>query len=264
MKSRGAAVTLAVVLAVAATGAIYLYVQGVRGAQAAESTHMVTVIVPKQEIAAQTDLDGLIAHESFTTLRIPSDAVVDGAVTDLSQLKGQTTRYPILAGEQITVARLQGSTLLKTGPLGLHPGYEAITLSFDLPQVVDGVIQAGDHVTMYASFSDVSVLTNNLKDLIAGKGTPTKLELGGITATVVPDVRILMVAGLAPGNGITGGGGGNGGVRVTFELTPSDAVNVLQANSGGSLWLALLPPDQKGEPLAPVNLFNVLSRRRLS
>src|SRR5437667_320881 len=115
MKSRGAAVTLAVVLAVAATGAIYLYVQGVRGAQ------------------------------------------------------------------------------------------------------------AGDHVTMYASFSDVSVLTNNLKDLIAGKGTPTKLELGGITATVVPDVRILMVAGLAPGNGITGGGGGNGGVRVTFELTPSDA-----------------------------------------
>src|SRR5438874_2321640 len=84
--------------------------------------------------------------------------VVQGAVTDLTQLKGHTTQYPVLQGQQISVAVLQGSALqVKGGRLGIPVGMQAVTFATDLPQAVGGDLQAGDHVTIYASFDDVSV-----------------------------------------------------------------------------------------------------------
>src|SRR5438046_2138907 len=120
MKTRGIAVFLAVVLGVGATLAIYLYVQGVRNTSSRSSESQVAVIVSKQDIAAGTSLDSLIKSGSFTTLQVPSDTLVQGAVTDLTQLKGHTTQYPVLQGQQISVAVLQGSALqVKGGRLGI-------------------------------------------------------------------------------------------------------------------------------------------------
>src|SRR6266496_3800342 len=155
MKVRGFAVIVAVLLAVAATTAVYLYVQGVRH-QAVKTTpsNSVTVIVPKEDIPAGTQMDKLIAGGGFITLSIPSNAVVAGAVTDLSQIKGKTTRYPILQGEQITSARLEGSSLQPAGGiLGIPVGHEAVTISLEPQRLVDGFVQAGDHVVVYATIS---------------------------------------------------------------------------------------------------------------
>ena len=55
--------------------------------------------------------------------------LVVGVVSSLSELEGRVTRYPILAGEQITTARLQGSTEeLPGGVLGIPEGFEAISV----------------------------------------------------------------------------------------------------------------------------------------
>ena len=51
----------------------------------------------------------------FTELQVPTDAVVDGAVTDVSQLRGQTTTAPVLANEQIPVGRLSGGEARRAG-----------------------------------------------------------------------------------------------------------------------------------------------------
>src|SRR5437667_6840136 len=138
MKTRGLAMMVAFLLAIGATGAVFLYVQGVRkDAKGTATPNMVTVIVSKQDIAAQSNLDNLISDGAFTTLRIPANAIVQGAVTDVSQLKGQSTAFPILQGEQITTARLQGSsTQVAGGVLGIPAGYKALSLPVELSRAV--------------------------------------------------------------------------------------------------------------------------------
>src|SRR6266540_4672399 len=118
MKSRSLAAVLSALLAVGATAAVFLYVRGVKH-QATGRGAMTTVIVGRQDIPAGSRLDNLISSGGFTTLQIPANAVVQGAITDLNQLHGRTTNSFLLQGEQITTARLQGSTAPTGGVLGI-------------------------------------------------------------------------------------------------------------------------------------------------
>ncbi len=247
MKVRGLAIVLAMLLAVGATAAVYLYVQGVRE-DARAPAEMVKVVVSKQDIAAGTQLDNLISSGAFTTLSIPGEALVEGSVTELSQLKGQTTRFPILQGEQITAARFQESEFqVAGGVLGIPSGFKAVTLSLGLPQAVGGVVQAGDHVTLYATFDDIKLVTG-LDAVLAGKGATEKQHsIGTFTVTVVPDVQVLKAS--SPGSSDVVDPDRN--LLLTLALTPEDSQHVVFAQEHGRIWLALLPPNERGTPEDP-------------
>jgi len=227
MKPRGLAMAVAFLLAVGATTAIFLYVQGVKR-EAKPSANFVTVIVAKKDIPTETKLDPLIQEGQFTSLSVPRDAVVAGAVTALSELQGQTTATFILEGEQISRARLQGSSS-SLGVLGTREGYQAVTLQLDQQRVVSGFIQAGDHVVLYTTLDNKAGVT--------------------FTATLVPDIRVLKVGNSSGGAGNTGGNS-----LVTLELRPQDAAKVVFAQEQGHIWLALLPPNQQGLPQPPVTI----------
>jgi Flp pilus assembly protein CpaB len=216
---------VAFLLAVGATTAIFLYVQGVKR-QAKPSANFVTVIVAKKDISPETRLDPLIQEGQFTTLSVPRDALVAGAVTALSDLSGQTTATFILKGEQISRARLQGSSI-SPDRLGTRPGYEAVTLQLDQQRVVSGFLQATDHVVLYTTLDNKAGVS--------------------FTATLVPDVRVLKV-------GSSSGGSSGGTNLITLELKPADAAKVILAQEEGHVWLALLPPNQQGLPLPPVTI----------
>ncbi|MDP9297333.1 MAG: SAF domain-containing protein, partial [Actinomycetota bacterium] len=100
MRSRGLVVAIAVVLAIVAAAAVILYTNGVKN-NAVTAGAAADVVVASQNIAANTNLNPLIDQGAFNTIRVPSDAVVEGAVTDVNQLRDQTTTQPILANEQI-------------------------------------------------------------------------------------------------------------------------------------------------------------------
>jgi Flp pilus assembly protein CpaB len=59
------------------------------------------IVVSKVDIPAGTDLNELIKDDQFRINLILEDAVVDGSVTSIDQLKGRQSRVRILAGEQI-------------------------------------------------------------------------------------------------------------------------------------------------------------------
>ena len=109
MRSRSLVVTLAVLLAAGAMAAVFLYVNNVRE-DARTGGELTTVIVPKTDIAAGTQLDELIAADAFTEQEVPTDAVVSGSVTSIDDLTGRTAEQAILQGEQIEQQRGQ------TGP----------------------------------------------------------------------------------------------------------------------------------------------------
>lgn len=253
MKTRGLAVIVALLLAIGATGAVFLYVQGVKKDAKGTATDMATVIVSKQDIPAQTTLDGLISSGAFTSLQIPADAVVQGAVTDVSQLQGQSTAFPILQGEQITTARLQGSsTQVQGGVLGIPSGHKAVTIPLDLPQAVGGVVQTGDHITLYATFDDVQIINGSLKQILAGAAIDTKKhDVGDFTVTVVPDVQILKAVKPAEGTN-------NSTVLLTLALTPQEAQLVIFSKEEGKVWVGLLPPGETGTSVPPLNVLEAL------
>src|SRR4051812_10425542 len=106
MKSRGLVVALALLLAIGATAAVFLYVNGVREDASTTGT-LTTVIVSTQDVQANADLDPLLAEDGvFVPKDVPESTLVDGAVTDIAQLQGRTTTFPIIANEQIPLSRL--------------------------------------------------------------------------------------------------------------------------------------------------------------
>src|SRR5919109_2046631 len=235
MKTRGLAIALAVVLAGGATFAVFLYVQSIKDENVpqAAAVNMVTVIVPKQDLPAGTSLDGLISAGAFTTVRIPAEAVVPGAVTDLQQLQGRATSTFILQGEQISTARLQGSRQPTGGLLGIPAGYRAASFQLEGQRVVNGGVQPGDHVAVYLT---------------------TKKGDGQETVVVVPDVLVLETTSAAPATASEAGAPASGTAVITFALKPRDTAKMILAQEQGHIWLSLLPPNAHGRPQPPVTL----------
>jgi len=230
MRSRGMVGLVAFALATIATFSIFLYVHGVKR-KAETGGAQVAVIVSKKDIPAATNLDVLISSGVFTSETIPKTDMVQGAVTSLEQLKGRRTSVPILAGEQIPVARLQGSTALPGGTFGIPVGYEAMTLSLDPTRIVGGLVQTGDHVSLYAAFQP----------------PVTSYE----TVTLVPDVRVLRIQKPSAGQPATTG------TMITMALKPSDAQKVVFAQENGKVWIGLQPPGQTGVRVPPTQVGGV-------
>jgi Flp pilus assembly protein CpaB len=191
----------------------------------------------------------LIAQNIFSLKAFPSDVLVQGAVIRIEDLQGRTTANTILAGEQISTTRLQGGQA-KGGALGIADGFESVTISLEAPQAGGGFVQAGDHITVYAHFSDfkVSILPANLINFIRGSAEAPAKSLGDLVLTVVPDTRVLNVFGSTT---TTGPSGTTSTIQMTLELTPLDAQRVILANLQGEVWLSLLPPNQEGEHQPP-------------
>jgi Flp pilus assembly protein CpaB len=243
MRSRGLVVAVALVLAALAAGAVILYTNGVKE-DAISGGELATVIVATQEIPANTPLNPLIAGGGFKELSVPIDAVVDGAVTSLDELKGRTTTSPLLANEQISVANLDTGEAPAGGALGISKGHLALTFTMNAPQGGFGYIQRGDNVSIFATYNGTSFIPGSIEDLLAGDATDAKRqELPDFTGTIIPTVRVLAVEN--PGVDEEGNKRGET-VTLTLDLTPEDAQNLVFATENALVWVGLLPPGEDG------------------
>ncbi|MGH2808679.1 MAG: Flp pilus assembly protein CpaB [Actinomycetota bacterium] len=229
MRARGLIVVVAFLLAMSATLVVYLYLKGVEE-RTTGGGELVSVIVSETDIPAGTQLDELIAQGNFTSERVPENALIKGAVTNLGDLKGRETSAAIVAGEQITTGRLRGSEQLPGGALGIPDGHQAVTLPLELPRHVAGAIHIGDNVTIYGTFSDTKS-----------------------TVVLVPTVEVLKVS-------IPEAAGNNVEAMLTMSLQPKDAQKVVLTQELGSIWLSLLPPNQNGKSGRPINALQLSTR----
>jgi Flp pilus assembly protein CpaB len=258
MKSRGLVVGIAVVLAAAAAAFVLLYTNGVKQ-DAATGGSLSTVLVSKQDIPANTQLNPLIDKGVFSQLKIPADAVVDGAVTDVSQLKGLTTTAPILANEQIPASRLDTGTAPQGGALGIGVGHVALSVSVPAQAAVNGAISRGDYVTIYATFDNPQVVpgTTPTQQIQQATKSNSQGSLPTITTTLIPAARVLDVVNPTVDSS---GRSTSSQVTLTLDLAPSDAQNLVYAQQTGTTWIGLLPPnDTTGHPIP----FSVIPLNRL-
>lgn len=224
MRSRGLVIAVAFLLAMSATFVVYLYMRGVE--QRSTGGDMVSVVVSDEDIPAGTQLDEFVAEDRFSTRRVPADAVVRDAVTSVSSLQGRETSAPILAGEQISTTRLRGSEQLPGGNLGIPSGYQALTLPLEAPRLAGGAIQQGDRVTLYGTFTNVASAKGNAP---------------AATVTLVADVEVLEVTTSEVTSETS-----QTTQMATLALKAKDAQKTVFAQEQGSVWMTLLPPNEKG------------------
>jgi pilus assembly protein CpaB len=231
MKGRGLVVFLALVLATLATVGVFLYANGVKE-EANSGGAMAAVVVSKEDIPANTNLNVLIAEDQFKIIQVPEVAVVEGAVTSVDQLRDKTNSLPILAGEQIPVARIQGEGTVPGGALGIPNGHEAITVSVDAPRAVAGAIGVGDHLAVYGTYSGF------LAEVLAVYQPNYGDESGGLAGA--------------------GAQRGSGAVTMTLALTPVDAQRMVFTMETGSVWFGLLPPNDDGTQRQKITFVQVV------
>jgi pilus assembly protein CpaB len=230
MKERGLVVVLAFLLAIGATAAVFLYVNGVKHDASTGGT-TVQVIVSKQIIPAGTDLDSLVSSGAFVPKAVPTEDLVDGAVTKITDLQGKTTSQAILAGEQIPLSRVNGTTA--GGPLSIPKGYQAETFQLNASQGVSGHVFQSNHIAIYATFDDPK-------------------SGGATTVDLVPDVQVLDVI-RATVKSTT-----SSQFLVTMALKPLDAQRLAFTLDQGRVWVSLLPPNEQGKKQKPISFAEVV------
>lgn len=221
MKRGAFAAVITLLFAAAAAAGVFLFMRNVReDARAPQAT--VGVLVSAQDIPAATELDPLIDQGVFVTQTVPANIVIQGVITDVYQLQGQRTAYPILAGEQISAARLAGPLQAAGGTLGIPAGYQAASISLEAQRSVAGALQQGDHVEIFGTFTN--------------KETQT-------TKVVIPDALVLAVPVEAAAAGSS----------ITLAVTPVEASLLIYSQEQGRVWLTLVPPNEAGVEVPTVS-----------
>jgi pilus assembly protein CpaB len=242
MRSRGLVVAIAVVLAVAAAAAVILYTQGVKK-DAELGGELTTVIVASQTIPPSQQLDPLIDQGVFSELDVPRDTLVADAVTTIQELEGTTTVSEILANEQISQSRLSTG---EGNPVGVSEGHIGVAVELEAPQGGTGNINPGDSVAVFATFQNIQAIAGTPAQLRQALNNPSvtsptgrKVDLPDFTVTLIPTVRVLRIENPSVDTE-TGEQNDSDNIRITLDLLPQDAQDLVFAQENGLVWLGLL------------------------
>jgi pilus assembly protein CpaB len=227
------AVVLALLLAIVATVAIFMYVRGIEE-RAFEDAELVEVFVAQGPIEAGTSASeagdaGLIARDTAPRGNVPV-----GAITDLGQIEGLVALERILTGE-IVLRERWGSVEDAAVAFEIPDGFEALAVEVGIPPGVAGYIRAGDRVSLIATVAAPGATVTDPDGTVTEEQGELRSQylLQGIEVLAVGQRRTETGEDAAPG----------GSVLMTVALEPEDAERLVFAIENASLYFTLLPED---------------------
>jgi pilus assembly protein CpaB len=238
MQSRVLAILIAVVLALVATAAMVVYVNGAdRRAKAGLEPRI--VLVARQTIPAGTSGEDAQNRNLIIREQVPSSSVVAGAVTSLTQLEQRYAAVDIVKGEQLLQQRWVGAEdVAGRRLLQIPEDAQALSLGLDLTKQVAGFVTPGDKVGLVLSYKE--------------KESSESVDK---THFLLQGIQVLAVGATALPNGSSQGGGrvnqGRGSqnlTAVTLAIPKEHVERVVFAVENGSIYLTLLPPNAKPQP----------------
>jgi pilus assembly protein CpaB len=229
MQSRVLAILIAVVLALVATAALVVYVNGA-DRRAIADQRPVVVLVAKEPIKAGTSGEDAQNRGQIEKKEVPQQNAVSGSFRNVGQLEGKFAAVDIVKGEQLLQTRWVGANEVEgRGLLPIPDDSQALSIGLDMTRQVAGFVTPGDNVGM--------VLT-----LPNGKGSNT-------TKFLLQNVRVLAVGTTALTTRTAQGGGGrvNQGkgsqnlTAITLAIKKQHVENVVHAVESGQIYLTLMP-----------------------
>ena len=238
MQSRVLAILVAVVLALVATAALVVYVNGAdRRAVSGQEPRMVWVAA--QLIKAGTSGQTARNTGQIKQVPVPNKNVVAGAVLSMPQIENRYAAVDIVAGEQLLLRRWVGAEdVAGRRLLQIEPGHQALAIEMDMVRQVAGFVTPGDKVSLVLS----------MKRPAAPGGDLERSQF------LLQNVQVLAVGATALANSAAQGGGsrvnqGRGEVAaVTLSIPDERVEQVVYAAENGSIYMTLLPPDAKDVP----------------
>lgn len=229
MQSRVLAVLIAVVLALVATAALVVYVNGA-DQRAVANQRPVVVLVAKEPIKAGTSGEDAQNLGRIERKTIAWNSAVEGAFRTPSQLEGKFAAVDIAKGEQLLPSRWLGAEQVEgRGLLPIPDDHQALSIGLDMTRQVAGFVTPGDNVGM--------VLT------LPRPNGSNKSEF------LLQNVRVLAVGATALTTRTAQGGGGrvNQGkgsqtlTAITLAIKKQYVENVVYAAEEGDIYLTLMP-----------------------
>src|SRR5438093_3167193 len=225
----------AIGLAALATALTALYVTGYKG-RVNRGEQLVSVLVASKEIPAGTAGAKAAGYvKSQTVLR---RSFAEGAVTNLTAIRGLVAPQTIYPGQQITTKLFVAPSA--QGPRGgLSGTVRLMAVPGDPDQLLAGVLQAGDHVDVIAA----------LKGNGLGSNSSSRILLR--------DLRVVTPGEKPKSGGLTGS---HGGTSVVLALTDLQAQELFYAMKNGDWALALRPPVGASQSSAGATTAKTLGR----
>jgi pilus assembly protein CpaB len=241
--------------------AILVYTALSRGSESTGGTSAVTsmepAVVAKQDIPARTKITAGMVEVRQLSLDDRSEL----AFTDLSQVVGRVTRYPIATSEQVLstkVVALDSAAVTGDSLSYVIPdGRRAMAVKVDEVVAVGGLVLPGDYVDVMATF-----------DVTFRDGENEKTENKYFTRLILQNLEVLAVAQTvvdAPTEAGTATGSDSGATAtgtettegqrarnteaepepkaatVTLSVTPQEAQLIFLAEQNGVLRMAVRP-----------------------
>lgn len=244
----------ALVLAAIAAGLIVAYLASRDSSgsdpSAAVPEEPVPVVVAIDEIPSGT----LVTEEMVELRYYPEETLPEGAMPATDLVVGQVTRFPISAGEQLTITRFVGPSEGQSISFQIPDGLRGFTIPVDVTTSPAGLLVPGD-------FVDVIVL---LDIEILGIQPPLGLnedeDYKG-AYTLFQNLQVISVQREYVEGGVPYEPSVRGDLPeedenisyVTLAVEPEDAQLLWLASSQGSVTLSLRPfGDEDIAPLAPI------------
>jgi pilus assembly protein CpaB len=250
MQSRVLAVLVAVVLALVATAALVVYVNGA-DRRAISEQQPTLVWVAAKAIPAGTSGVNASNTGMITQQAVPKKNVVPGAVVALSQIQNRYAAVNIVAGEQLLQGRWVGAEDVAGGRLlDIQSGYQALSIGLDMTRQVAGFVTPGDKVGLVLTMSR------------PGSGGEGEGE-GARSQFLLQGVQVLAVGATALANASSQGGnrpnqGRSPESAVTLAVPEREVERVVYAAENGSIYMTLMAPDGKKAPSVGVTAANVI------
>ena len=240
MQSRVLAILVAVVLALVATAALVVYVNGAdRRAISGQQPRRVWVAVKTIPVG----MSGQTAQNTglIQQTEVPAKSLVPGAVVALSQIQNRKAAVDIVAGEQLLLKRWVGAEEV-TGKrlLPIPSEHQAVSIGVDLTRQVAGFVTPGDNVSLVLSMSASSGGGGNVE---RSKFLLKKIQVLAVGATALTN------ASAQGGGRVNQGKGGASLTAVTLAVPDAEVERVVFAAEHGSIYLTLLPPDAEDTPV---------------
>lgn len=241
MQSRVLAILIALVLALVATVALVVYVNGAdRRARADQEP--VTVWVAVKPITAGTSGVNAKNNGLIDEMEVPRKNAVKGVVVSLSQIQAKRAAVDIVPGEQLLQSRWVSSEEV-TGRrlLPIPEDHQALSIGLDLTRQVAGFVTPGDHVSMVVSMK---------------RPSPGGGDQVDRSQFLLQNIQVLAVGATALSNASSQGGGGRVNQRgsqnvaaVTLSIPEDKVEEVVYAAEHGSIYMSLLPAEADKQPV---------------
>jgi pilus assembly protein CpaB len=253
MQSRVLAILVAIVLALVATAALVIYVNGA-DRRAISDQQPVRVWVAEKPIKAGTRGEDARNRNLIVLREMARSNVANDAIRSVTQLQGRFAAVDIVPGEQLLQRRWVGAEEVAGRRLLLIPeDHQALAIELDLTRQVAGFVTPGDSVS----------LTLSMKRPQPGTGKEVEQS-----QFLLQNVQVLAVGATAISNSSSQGGGGRVAqgrgsqnlTAVTLSIKDQDVPRVVYAAENGSIYLSLLPPDAREVRSNPYTADNVTPR----